>query len=491
LGGGIFYNRALLRTIDDNRLTLVNDSLVFDSQNQGTSVLPPSVFQQFSNRFPDPFTEAEIRQICTTYSLNCTASGNFSNSMDPDIRLPESYQANIGFEREIGRDFVFEANYTWNKTAHLWRRVSTNSVSLDILNSKTGGNYASLADYLLATTFNNAPVSGVRPIYNTNGARDVLIFATSFTAPPTGDPNRCTGTIAPSNALQGGCRRINNVFTTVMNLNGPIASGTSSPQYVAAMNALRQFRPNPTGLTDAKQIKSIGNSEYNGLILELRRRFRNLGLGFGSSMRFAYTYSKSMDDGFTNTSQAQVVGDFQSEWARSLTDRRHRIAISASISSPGWLGKLRFSPIFKYGSSAPFNLSAGGIDRNLDDTSTDRPNYSGDLDDLVFRNPGDPFPQSVFDAISLPTIGTFGGNLPRNAGRGPSYYMFDLNISRDFKFTERLHLRPNIEINNVLNARVFSFGGAFINSNDTQATFLVPTRTYRPREIRLGLRLDF
>jgi hypothetical protein len=69
--------------------------------------------------------------------------------------------------------------------------------------------------------------------------------------------------------------------------------------------------------------------------------------------------------------------------------------------------------------------------------------------------------------------------------------------------TERVKLRPQIEFYNVLNATVFSFGSEFIDFNafgpTSSATtrqafidsFLVPTRTMRPREIRLGIRMDF
>ena len=40
---------------------------------------------------------------------------------------------------------------------------------------------------------------------------------------------------------------------------------------------------------------------------------------------------------------------------------------------------LQLSPIWRVASGAPFNISIGGMDRNLDDVSNDRPNYSGDL----------------------------------------------------------------------------------------------------------------
>jgi len=102
----------------------------------------------------------------------------------------------------------------------------------------------------------------------------------------------------------------------------------------------------------------------------------------------------------------------------------------------------------------------------------------------------------------LPSIGQT-GNLQRNAGLGPGQFIFDLNIAREFKISERIRLRPTVEIDNLLNATVFSFGSEFIDFSAIGPTstpearqafidsFLVPTRTMRSRQIRLGLRLDF
>ena len=102
----------------------------------------------------------------------------------------------------------------------------------------------------------------------------------------------------------------------------------------------------------------------------------------------------------------------------------------------------------------------------------------------------------------MPTIGQT-GNLPRNAGIGPGVFIFDLNVTREFKITDKIKLRPVVEFDNVLNKTVFSFGSEFIDFSAFGPTssaasrqtfpdsFLVPTRTQRPREIRLGVRLDF
>jgi hypothetical protein len=143
-------------------------------------------------------------------------------------------------------------------------------------------------------------------------------------------------------------------------------------------------------------------------------------------------------------------------------------------------------------------LGDGGSDRNLDDLSTDRLNFSGNLNDIRFRNPGDPDPAALIAQFSLQPIGAKSGNLPRNSGTGPSFYTFDLNVSREFRFRERMKLRPVVEFGNIMNAAVFNYGAAFIDFNNltitnslTRANFLVPTRTYRQRQIRLGVRFDF
>jgi hypothetical protein len=64
-------------------------------------------------------------------------------------------------------------------------------------------------------------------------------------------------------------------------------------------------------------------------------------------------------------------------------------------------------------------------------------------------------------------------------------------------------LRPVFQFDNVLNSAVFSYGSEFINFTGLSATatptqtatfqngFLVPTRTYRQRQIRVGIRFDF
>ena len=288
-----------------------------------------------------------------------------------------------------------------------------------------------------------------------------------------------------------------------MATTGTTGNAVGSPIGIARA-AVALLRPDPSIDQEFSLIGSRGNAFYQGLILELRSRYRKLGAGFGASFRMAYTLSSTKDDGLNNTSNAEINGDFSREWARNLQDRRHRFALTGTFDTPRWFGKLKFSPLLRYGSSAPFNLGAGGSDRNLDDLGTDRVNFRGNLKDIKFRNPGSLLPDALINQFTLQPIGAKSGNLPRNAGTGPSFYTFDLSVTREFKLTEHMKLRPVIEAGNILNAAVFSYGSEFIDfqalrtdGTPTAAqllarqNFLVPTRTYRQRQIRIGLRFDF
>src|SRR5437763_14469789 len=224
--------------------------------------------------------------------------------------------------------------------------------------------------------------------------------------------------------------------------------------------------------------------------------------GVGFSFRAVYTLSFLKDDGIVNTSDALVPSDFQREFTRSLLDRRQRFALSGTFDTPKFFGKLRLSPILRLASGAPFNISIGGADRNLDDVGNDRPIFNGETSVLKWRRPGQPIDASILNQFTLPTIGQI-CNLPRNAGTGPGTFAFDVSVSREFKLTEKIRLRPVIEADNVLNKTVFSFGSEFIDFSSFAPTatpaqrqafldsFLVTTHTLRPRQIRVGLRVDF
>lgn len=514
-GAGMFYNRVLLRTVGDSIQNQNSNLVTFDSNSIGTAatdVRRVAVLARIAQQFPVAYSSitdlksavtAACASIVTTLTCNAntgfvtnvTSAGNPLRSVDANLKIPESYQFNVGFEREVFKGFVFEANYTWNKTAHLWRDTNSNVPVLP-------AGYATWTDYLVANPF----------VYTVAGATTPTTRTYRFYLGSTGDGSGTATTQGgtTSCATTGTVTCFVNLNTTNTGTTAPsIAVTGSSTNSVGnpvgiALAAIAKFRPDQT-VEETSVIRSIGNAKYQGLILEFRSNYRKLGQGFASSFRFNYTLSSTKDDGTNNTTNAEVNGDFSREFARNLQDRRHRIALSGTFDTPFWLGKLRFSPLFRYGSSAPFNLGAGGTDRNLDDLGTDRINFSGNIADIVYRKPGSAFPTALAAQFSLQPIGSKSGNLVRNAGTGPSFYTFDLSVSRDFKLSERMRFRPTAQFDNILNAAVFNYGAEFIDftalRNDGTApsatalaafnNLLIPTRTYRQRQIRLGFRLDF
>jgi len=498
VGAGIFYNRVLLRTVGESIQNSGGTLVSFDTSTIGTAATDSrrvAIMAAIQNNFPNSYASADdlralVTATCATVVAplapctsntgftvgNISSGGNPLRTVDADLKIPESYQFNVGFEREIYDAWVFEANYTVNKTARLWRDINSNAPRLP-----TGFN--DWTSWLVANPFVLSPTRTY-----------------TFFLGPTGD----------TSGLHDGSQTGPNCTTTTtncfVNLNTTNSSSTAPAVSVTGVNnnatgapvgiataAVARFRPDQTA-SEMSRIGSHGNAFYQGLILEMRRRYRKLGYGFGSSVRFAYTLSSTKDDGLNNTANAEINGDFSREWARSTQDRRHRIAISSTIDTPWWLGKLRFSPLVRWGSAGRFNLGSGGSDRNLDDLGTDRINFNGNLKDIVWREPGSPVPAALLAQFSLQPIGAISGNLPRNSGRSPSFYTFDLSVTRQFTFKERFKFRPILEFTNIFNAAVFNYGSAFIDlalTTAAQTNFLVPTRTYQQRQVRAGFRFDF
>src|SRR5262245_53279590 len=444
-GYGIFYNRALLRTLDDFILT--SNAIQIDTNNEAAARLLTEL------RFPAVLTANDPRIA----ELGARESG-FLRRIGEDFRIPESYQASLGIEREVARGFKLEVNYTFNRGLHLWREINANAPRLP-------AGFNNFTEYLLSRDFDNFrnPATGQRPITATGNA-DVARFSLSQT---------------PSQTITQGGRR-----TVVIGLNNP-SSANNAIGRAGALAALRNLRPDPS-VTQVEELQSRGNGYYHGVSFEAQRRLTERGF-----LRASYTLSKLIDDGVVNTSSPLVVGDFRRERALSLQDSPHRAAVSGSYLFPAWLGRLNLSGALNYSSSSPFNISVSGNDRNLDDVNNDRPNFTGDLSRIVWRRPGEPLDPGLAAAFSLPTLGS-SGNLPRNAGRGPARYTLNLRLAREFAFGEVGRAELQVEAFNPFNATVFSFGSEFIEFGSAGlGDFLTPRRTVKPRTLRVGLTFNF
>jgi hypothetical protein len=223
--------------------------------------------------------------------------------------------------------------------------------------------------------------------------------------------------------------------------------------------------------------ESTANAFYNGMILEVSKRFgRNLSLAGN------YTFSKALDEvtDYKSDYQANDQTNLRAERALPEFDQRHKIVFYAYLQSPfkgvsnGSLAKniladFGLTPIFRYNSPRPFNLLAG-VDTNGDrHSTTDRPIFAG-----------------------------------RNTGIGPDFWAFDLRLARVIRMggesraleltAEAFNLFNRLNYGSVNNTVGSNFTGPFnvhANPNLGPSAPLGYTSALEARRIQLGLRFTF
>ncbi|MCI0487663.1 MAG: TonB-dependent receptor [Blastocatellia bacterium] len=433
-GFGVFYNRALLRTIDD--FTLGSSALTVDSD------ITPEVLSAV--QFPGPITD---RQLAERFGLLET---EFLRRISPDLEIPYTIQSGLGLERQLSKSLVVTADYVFTRGAHLWRESNINAPVLP-------EGFASFTEYLLSRDFDNRrDASGSRPLTGANA--DVVRFDLS----------------ASTTTTPGAIRVVNGIRLITLGLNAPRSSNVTT-----ALRAVRPLRPDPT-LTQVELLEATGNSFYHGGVFSVR-----YALGRIARLRAAYTLSKFIDEGVTNTASPQDLFDRRAERSLALQDQRHRFTVSGQFEVPRI--RLELAPIISFGSSRPFNIGSG-VDRNLNDIQNDRPNFIREIGRPEWRRPGSEAADDVKAALELAPIGS-NGNLPRNYGRGPGTRTINLRASRTFAVREKITLRPAVDVFNLFNNTVFSFGSEFIDRDDQD--FLLPRRSQRPRSVQLSLKVSF
>jgi hypothetical protein len=242
----------------------------------------------------------------------------------------------------------------------------------------------------------------------------------------------------------------------------------------------------PFGEVDAQL--SDGNSKYNALNLEVKRRFSN-NFYFNAS----YTFSHSQDDSsdLQTLLKPQDNRNFAAEHADSLFDQRHRFVFSGAFTSPAawrssssagrrFLSDFTIAPIFEISSGRPFNILTG-TDSNGDlQGSTDRPSVAAD------------------GSLFIPTTAFTLGTLPRNRGITHRYASLDLGVTRAIRLGERFRLDLIAYGFNMFNRFNEAAASSFFrdvntfNKRDSQGRYYSqPTATFDPRQFQFGLKLNF
>lgn len=198
----------------------------------------------------------------------------------------------------------------------------------------------------------------------------------------------------------------------------PFVTLPTATRSVALANATRPIIPINNGYRRIQVVSNEGVSDYNGLQINLEKRF---------SRRFSflasYTLSKTTntvepDAGSGDPQDVNRLGEF--ERGLSQLDQRHRFVLSGYYQLPYGF---TVGGVQTAASSRPYPITAG-VDVNGDGSTADRP----------------------YD----PTTGVF---FQRNAGRGTPTYSTDFFAQKSFSFRERTRLEFRVELFNAFNNR--------------------------------------
>jgi hypothetical protein len=253
--------------------------------------------------------------------------------------------------------------------------------------------------------------------------------------------------------------------------------------------------PGPiTAFGDVSAQLSDGNSSYNALNLELKKRL-------SSNIQFlaSYTWSHSIDDSsdLQTLLKPQNNHNFAAERSDSLFDQRHRFVFSGVIGAPNswrssggihrFVSGFTLAPIIEFGSGRPFNILAPG-DSNGDFQSTnERPSFRADGS----------LCQTGVDVNCFQGVFPIDGSLPRNYGITHNYFSVDARLSRKFRINENIGLEVIAEGFNLFNRFNEAAGNPFYNvvnafgERKGSRYYSQPTSAFDPRQFQFGVRLNF
>ncbi len=161
-----------------------------------------------------------------------------------------------------------------------------------------------------------------------------------------------------------------------VDLNAPdpfVRTAQGQMRKAADADKTRPILPVPGGYKRIVAIANLGSAYYNGLQVNLRKRFSRRLFGLAS-----YTWSHTLGTIEADASAAQqdpndsnFVG--RQELANSLLDQRHRFVLTGWYELP-W--KLTVGTSTSVASGRPYNVTTGS-DNNGDNVNTDRPVVNG------------------------------------------------------------------------------------------------------------------
>jgi len=431
----------------------------------------------------------------------------FTLPVQKNFEYAYANQGNFTVERELTKDMTLSGSYIFVGAHHLPHPLDVNAPRTDLQIQNffrlAGRNPVSTTEAIAFSipTSGGACPGGVplqcftlaaptgAPAYPNAGQTFAIIIPGMITAPITNLGSRVVNAgianffrpNAPNyflaQALSGG-------LVTPAVLNSQLGGSLRSPGTIS-----------PFGSINAQT--SDGNSLYNALNVDLKKRFSNHYQFLAS-----YTWSHSIDD----SSDLQTLllpqdnRNFAAERATSLFDQRHRFVFSAVLASPSswnsgdglhrFLSNFTVAPIFEISTGRPFNILSNQDTNNDQSNQTDRPTVLADGTLCVAGTTG---------CAPLITGGVFtSGSLGRNVGLTHRFASLDMRLARTVPLGERFRLEIIAEGFNLFNRFNEAAASPFIddvkafNQRSSNGSYYSrPTAAFDPRQFQFGLKLNF
>ena len=251
-----------------------------------------------------------------------------------------------------------------------------------------------------------------------------------------------------------------------------------------------------------------GNTNYNGLLVSLRKRFSH-GLAYGISYTWSHNFSDFVDN-LTGGSTPANAYNYSPERSNSPFDVTHRFVGNAIWNLPIGKGGLvlnngglasrliggwQFNSIVTLETGTPFTVTApdqsqtGGSHQSRANCISD-PFAGATTDPSRIAGGGAPGFYLNPAAFAIPSTGTFGNCAPR-AFHGPGLENVDLSLFKQFLITERWKVEFRSEFFNAFNHANFTNPSASIAPASLGSFGKVFNTVTDPREIQFALKIYF
>jgi hypothetical protein len=425
-----------------------------------------------------------------------TATQQTNYAVDPNFRIPYSFQYSLGIQRDLPGNFLLDVAYVGRQARQLFTLADAAQI-LDFRDPASG-------QFMLAAYSNlQAQVQAGGPITAQPWLENQILPAANATYGVTS----CS-----QFGLGANCTELTaNLLTHLVETGG-------SADLTQLLYGFGLLNPN-VGLSSQfgtnAFVTNKGSSSYNAMLVSLRRRFSQ-GLQFDVN----YTWSHSIDNQSTVANTVTSGGlicdatNLRVCRGNSDFDIRHLFNVNGiwelpvgrgralGSDMPGWLdavvGGWQLSGIFAARSGLPFSLAsvawsrtfifdgANGVPAIIEgDVRALRPSIHDDAGGGIqfFADP-----EAARAAARFPRHGEAGN---RNVLRGPSFWNLDTALLKNFRLpwseTQRLQIRW--EAYNALNHHVFDLPATLDIGSTTFGEVTGSAST--ARVMQFGIRWDF